>query len=281
MNTKWIALILAAVLFLILPACDNRRKSRRLINGSWVTKSETRDVGDFKHIALSGAGGDLYVKIGNKSELQIEADDNILPYISTNVVNETLEVRQVAGVALHPRRRIKYFATVLELESIACNDWNSNGRIIVPDLTGDQFSFSAAASQYCSLGVLNVSKVLINPGAPGSIYGEFPQEIDIKAVFAKELTVHNHMNKDIYIGKGRVDHQEVRIKNAGSYKAPNLESTTADVEIIGEGDVEIRVAQTLNVNCVDFSGNLYYLGDPVITQNRKSENSGELIRIEE
>ena len=89
------------------------------------------------------------------------------------------------------------------------------------------------------------------------------------------------MNKDIYIRKGTVKHQEVRINNEGSYKAPNLESTTAVVEMTGEGDAEIRVAKTLNANMYEFSGNLSYLGDPVITGNRKSDMCGELIKIKE
>jgi hypothetical protein len=83
------------------------------------------------------------------------------------------------------------------------------------------------------------------------------------------------------VGKGKVKQQEVIINNEGSYKARNLVSETAEVRMNGEGSADIRAEKDLNANLANFSGNIYYLGDPAITQARQSDAAGKLIKIRE
>jgi hypothetical protein len=78
-------LLLAA---LLLCGCTG---SLRSVQGSGVRATEARDVAAFRSIALSGFE-QVLVTIGDKTEVVIEADDNIVPLILTEVNNDTLHV---------------------------------------------------------------------------------------------------------------------------------------------------------------------------------------------
>src|SRR5512136_1237968 len=127
---------LAGLIFLIgwLTFSPEMRKSKRAVLGSWRVGSETRKVGDFRRVQLS-ANGDLHIKVGNKTSLMVEADDNVLPYIESTVVNGTLEFRWVQGAGLYPRRRIKFYLTVTELDGIEA--WGE-GNVFAPELKSNQ-----------------------------------------------------------------------------------------------------------------------------------------------
>jgi hypothetical protein len=68
----------------ILSSCGYIDHSGNHVGGSGSRKTETRDLGNFDAVEISGA---YTVKIasGGKNSLQIEADDNLLPLIKTEV----------------------------------------------------------------------------------------------------------------------------------------------------------------------------------------------------
>jgi hypothetical protein len=77
---------LFTVLFVafILSSCGYLENSGKHVSGSGSKQTETRDLGNFDAVEISGA---YIVKIdsGGKTSLQIEADDNLLPLIKTEV----------------------------------------------------------------------------------------------------------------------------------------------------------------------------------------------------
>ncbi len=263
-----LALLLTAL------SCSQSLRSKRVIIGSWRMASEQREVGNFSRIYFSGMG-DLYVKTGGKTALRIEADDNILPYITTKVVNGTLEFRTVAGVNLEPRRRAKYYVTVTNLDGIEA--WG-NGNVYASDLKSMKFSLTTISGYY-SLGTLTASEIVINPGGSGSSFTSNPSNLEIAGIYAEKLKVQNNSNSDIYVGKGKVGEQEVIISNEGSYKAPDLESTSAKLHMNAEGTATVWADKSLDAKFAAFSGDIYYRGDPAITQDRQSDASGKLIKL--
>ena len=86
--------------------------------GSGVTKSETRKVTAFTRIHAAGVGVlDVDVKPGNAGgTLEISADDNLLGFFSTEVVDGILEVTQTAN--LSPKSRLGLRVSVPALEAI-------------------------------------------------------------------------------------------------------------------------------------------------------------------
>ena len=68
-----------------LSSCSNT-------SGSGNITTENRSVGGFTGISVGG-DFDVEVKIGTSTELKVEADDNIMPYIETIVSGNTLKIR--------------------------------------------------------------------------------------------------------------------------------------------------------------------------------------------
>ncbi len=88
MKTKRIAVIftLIASVF-ILSACGVF-----VTRGSGIMATETREVSGYDAIEIEGYGN-LIITQGETESLEIEAEDNILPHITTKVRNGTLHIR--------------------------------------------------------------------------------------------------------------------------------------------------------------------------------------------
>jgi len=101
-------LILSAsllTLFLVVGACSIVGE-----RGSGTMATETRDVSGFDEIDLGGSGRVLIAVTGTES-LTIEAEDNILPLLTTEVRNGRLELG--AKQSISPTREIVYTITVV------------------------------------------------------------------------------------------------------------------------------------------------------------------------
>src|ERR1051325_6906507 len=73
---------------LVLPACKFYGHG---VSGSGVRKSEKRDLKPFKAIDTTGAY-EIYVTGQKSASFEIEADDNLLPLIKTDVLDGILVV---------------------------------------------------------------------------------------------------------------------------------------------------------------------------------------------
>jgi hypothetical protein len=115
----FIVAILAGVLFANLFSFG--RASGKLFNfsfvsgikGSGVSASERRDVSGFKGIDVGGVF-EVEVAAGNEFKVEVEADDNLLPYIETNVDNGVLEIRTNQRLKSHTPIRVRVWAPNIE-----------------------------------------------------------------------------------------------------------------------------------------------------------------------
>src|SRR5688500_9858117 len=76
------------------------------IHGSGVAKTETRDVAEFTRIEATGSPN-VTVTIGDKQSLTIEADDNILPLLTTEVKDGKLVIASEKNTSYSPKTDIK------------------------------------------------------------------------------------------------------------------------------------------------------------------------------
>jgi hypothetical protein len=65
---------------------------------------------------------------------------------------------------------------------------------------------------------------------------------------------------------GTADEQEITLAGEGNYRAKDLTSKTATINIMGNGDVVLNTSQKLDANIMG-SGSIKYIGDPVVTQH--------------
>lgn len=88
--------------------------------GSGVVVNETRKVSGFDEVSFTGIGT-LYITMGEEELLEIEAEDNIMPRILTQVRGNRLEIGFDTDRwerLIRPTEPIRFFLTVRSLEEL-------------------------------------------------------------------------------------------------------------------------------------------------------------------
>lgn len=108
MPNRWLVAMVAVLL--VLGGCS-------VVSGSGQVKSETRQVSGFTGIELSG-NGEVTIEQGETESLTIEADDNVLPVLTSEVNDSVLELGTKPRTTVRTRNPIRYRVTLKDLTSI-------------------------------------------------------------------------------------------------------------------------------------------------------------------
>ncbi len=108
------------------------------ITGSGDLRTESRDVGGFSTIELLG-NGDVIIEQDGTESLSVEAEDNLLPDLTSDVSNGTLQLGTADGVSLKPTRAITYRVTVKDLAGLQLSGSGSvtASRVTTPAISID------------------------------------------------------------------------------------------------------------------------------------------------
>jgi len=209
---------------------------RGVVRGSGNIITETRQVSDFNKVQLDGAGTLTIIK-GVSESLQIEADDNVLPELTSDVTGNTL----VLGIeenwwqkAIIPTQGIEYVLTVTGLSNITING--------AADLYLDGFETDSLTIEINGAGNITVSDLAAN---------------------AFEFEINGTANSDL---SGEVDDLSIMVNGMGNVQAGDLQTSTADIEINGLGNGTIWVTDSLSVS-ISGGGSLSYYGFPTVSQD--------------
>jgi len=167
--------------------------------------------------------------------LRVQADDNILQYISTSVDTGVLRIEVGrADVTLNPVTPIMFFVNVNKLHGL---------------------SISGAADVQLSPMHTDSLALAISGGG----------RIDLRSLAATSLRVDVNGTGDV-VTSGKVETQRVNIAGVGSYAGDNLDSAEATVSIAGTGSATVHVRDALDVT-IEGTGSVNYIGDPQVHQN--------------
>ena len=95
---------------LVLSSCG-------VVSGSGHVETETRQVSGFTAIDLAGSG-EVGVEQGDSESLTIEADDNVLPRLTSEVSDSTLKLGKKGGITVGTKNPIRYRVTVKDLTGV-------------------------------------------------------------------------------------------------------------------------------------------------------------------
>ncbi len=196
-------------------------------NGKLVT--ETRDPGDFSGVSLS-VSAELFISKGEECSVVIEAEENLMPYLETDVRNGRLTVRSNANITT--REDIRIYVTTSDIEVLRTT---GSGNINVLD------RFSADRLNLEVLGSGNIS-------------------VEISA---REITSSIRGSGDIKLA-GRCREHNISIMGSGDMRSDELESGVCKVSVMGSGNAYVWVNSLLDINIMG-SGNVYYKGSPDIS----------------
>ncbi len=111
---------LLLTLALLLTACSyggvNISVNSITVNGSGTITTQERTVSDFSKVELQSIGN-LTIKQGDSESLTVKADDNLLPYITTDVSGDTLVIGMKPNTNPIPSKTIEYTLTVKSISS--------------------------------------------------------------------------------------------------------------------------------------------------------------------
>ena len=110
------------------------------VKGSGVKASESRAVGAFTGIDVQGSA-DVHVTTGEPRSVTVEADDNLLPIIETEVRGSSLLVRSKKSFST--RIGVKLHVTTPRLEEV---EIAGSGNVVVEKLDAQTFRVSVLGS---------------------------------------------------------------------------------------------------------------------------------------
>jgi len=238
----------------------------RGIRGSGRVVEEERPVSDITGVELATLGK-LTIEVGQREELRIEAEDNVLQYIETEVRGGTLRIGTQPGVTLRNRRPVNYFLTMKELDEIAIS---SSGDIEAPDLEAERFSVTISSSGNLEMGDLDADTVEVRITSSG--------DVEMGDLSAERIAVDISSSGNLDIAGGEVVEQDIVITSSGNYRARGLDSAEAEVRLTSSGSATIRVRDYLQAD-LSSSGDARYIGTPTV--DARTTSSGDVDRIGE
>ena len=132
-------LAMAAVL-LVLSGCS-------VVSGSGQVASETRSVSGFTGIDLSGTG-EVIIEQGGSESLTVEADDNVLPVLTSEVEGSVLRLGRKPRTTVNTRNPIRYRVTLPVLTSL---ELSGSGSVTAEGLQLDALRVDISGSGTVSL----------------------------------------------------------------------------------------------------------------------------------
>jgi hypothetical protein len=238
---KRIIFVLMVAAAMALSGCGITVDLGNIVQGSGKLSSESRDVSGFTQVTIEGSG-DAQITKSDHESLKIEAEDNILPLITSTVQNGKLVIGFKNNTSISTTLPIHFTITV-------------------KDLTGVEVYGSSDVS---------VGDVTLTDSMALAIHGS--GNITFTSLVSKSLNVNDTGSGDIAINGGKVDNQIVSISGSGTYTAPNVESQTVSATVSGSGNVTVWATSTLNA-VVSGSGDVSYFGSPRVTQNISGSGS--------
>nr|WP_294775136.1 DUF2807 domain-containing protein [uncultured Flavobacterium sp.] len=138
--TKFVVLfskvIAATLLALSISSCNHNFNFGKSITGSGNVVTEKRNVPNFDKVTVS-QGLECEVFYSDKSEVTVEADDNLINGIQTTVQNGTLKISSEYSnyINVVSKRIIVHMPKIVSLESTSGSTLKSGNILISNDLT--------------------------------------------------------------------------------------------------------------------------------------------------
>ncbi|MCA3242196.1 MAG: DUF2807 domain-containing protein [Rubrivivax sp.] len=215
------------------------------VSGSGRTATEQRSLPPFQGVALSGSM-DLVVRQGSTQQVEVTVDDNLLPYLETEVTGSgadaKLQVRWKRGTSIYSKTDARIHVTVPRLTSLAAS---GSGDMTVEPFETPSLSISISGSSDTRLQKLTTADLQISISGSGDVEGT-----------------------------GSATRLKVGIAGSGDVKLREMKSDEVSVNIAGSGDASVHADKALEVRIAG-SGDVVYTGNAA-TVNAKVAGSGSV-----
>jgi len=208
--------------------CIAALSSCKMMSGNGNVKKETRNPGTFTKVHSSGSA-DVVITSGSSCSVAVEDDDNLLPYLETNVENGTLQIHYKDGVSIT----------------------NDHAKIYITAPTLSEVTTSGTSNITLSDLLQNPDKISFNTSGVGNIEGE----VDAPAV---SVTISGTGTIKL---RGHTKDFDCDISGVGHADCGNLQSEKTTVSISGVGVAHVFASVQLSAT-VSGAGSVHYRGSP-------------------
>lgn len=209
-------------------------------NGNIVTVNRT--TSDYDEIAVGGSFDVILVE-GKEGKITIEGEENIIPYVETDVKGNTLKIKYQQNTNIRTTKRLTITVTYNDIEKISLG---GSGNIM-------------------NEGIIKSKDLDISLGGSGNI------TLNVKT---DELESKIGGSGNIKL-TGTTNEMDCSIAGSGSIKAYDLSTDTLEATIAGSGSMKITVKNKIKAKVVG-SGSIYYKGNPKYV-DVKSVGSGSVV----
>jgi hypothetical protein len=237
-TNKFLLLLFAGITMLLLSGCY---KEESCIRGNGRPEIETRITSTFNEVVNNGSF-EVHILPGDRHEVQVDAESNLLPYIRTSVSGRRLFIETVTNRCI-----------------------NSTMSIIVTVYTPYVDGIELNGSGYVSAYDLYLDELSIRLNGSGEIIAD-ADALNINATIT---------GSGIIELSGITETTNLNISGSGQIKAFSLNQRRCYANISGSGNMYVRVSDLLDA-VISGSGNIYYRGNPNVIQ--RISGSGRVIR---
>jgi len=202
--------------------------------GSGHIVTENRAVQDFTSIHISYPASTL-IRQGTTESLTIEADDNVLPTIQTEVIGGVLQIDGVRDhrVYLAPTKPVRITITVKQLDELA---FSSAGDTTLDGIKSDDFRADLSGAGSIRMQNVDFAKLDVELSGVGSLEASGA---------ADDLTVH--------------------VSGLGSFQGAELHTQQASIQLDGMGSAVVWADNQLTAT-VNGLGSVNYYGSAKATK---------------
>lgn len=202
--------------------------------GSGNVISQTRQVSDFQAIDLEYPA-QVFITQGEAVSLKIEAEDNMMPGLTTDVKNGTLEIdyKSGPGKRVNPRKPVIITIVAKDLNDVR---FSSAGTLTIDGFKTDDLNLSLSGAGALKLNNLVTSTLTLDLSGAGST-----------------------------TASGKADRLSLHISGFGDFNGSELHTKSSDVSISGAGSAIVWADEELSAN-ISGAGSVSYYGPAKVTK---------------
>lgn len=228
----------AALPFDISIGSINIGEGERIVgNGEVVVV--TKEISGIDAVSLESIGN-LEIIQGEKESLVVEAESNLIEYMTFDTSGSKLRIGLKSGYSFDPQAQIQYTLTVKELKQI---EVSGIGKVKMGNLVTNQLDVDGSG----------VTSIMIENLQAESL------TLEVSGTSKAEIT-------------GVVSELNVEASGASQFLGDDLESQVASVEASGAAKVTVWVTEELEVDASG-AGNVSYFGRPQVNSSTSGAGS--------
>lgn len=242
---KLITAVYLGISALLLSSCDELGVG--CIRGNGNITTEGRVVSDFSGVEVNGSFV-VYVDSSNETSVLVEADENLLDEIRTQVRGNNLVIDTHRDRCLNSRHDIIIYVTTPDIDELIMR---GSGRINCSRFETNNLNVDVSGSGRIYMDYFKTQDSNLGISGSGTVTGT----ID---AYSSDLRVDGS-GKIMIDGNAHI--VNLNITGSGNIRADEFYSDICNVTITGSGDAYVYATDLLDAR-ITGSGNVFYYGNP-------------------